>query len=339
LRLVVVVVNWNGLNDTIVCVDSVLAADGRPSVIVVDNGSVGSDAEVLATRFGEDIQLIRSPTNLGFAGGANLGIREALGQGAEYVYTLNNDTRVEADAFREAIRIAEGPGRPTMVASKLYLMEPAGRLNSTGFNILPDGAAIDRGRFEPDEGQFDRHTQIFGPCAGAALYRASLFVDVGLFDEDFFAYAEDVDLAWRARRRGHTAAFAPTSHVHHKYSASSGAFSPFKVYQGERNRHWVLWKNYPAARVAVAPFVNAVKLARMAMAPAAGHGRGRKYAEAVGPAKIASTLAKARWDAYARLPLMVKKRRQILRTTLVDEGEIARWFRELAVPMKEAHRR
>lgn len=117
-------------------------------------------------------------------------------------------------------------------------------INSAGINIDPVGIAWDyRGGEQP--GQEEEPIEVFGPCAGAALYRRAVLEEIGLLDEDFFAYLEDVDLAWRARPAGWRALYVPAARVYHLHSATLGEGSPFKSFLLGRNKVWLILKNYP----------------------------------------------------------------------------------------------
>jgi GT2 family glycosyltransferase len=113
----------------------------------------------------------------------------------EYILTINNDIKVEKSFIKCLMRPMESDQRVEMCASKMLF--PDGKINSTGICISRSGAVWDRGMFEPDNRQYNQREEIFGPCAGAALYRKEMLVEIGLFDEDFFLYMEDVDLDFR----------------------------------------------------------------------------------------------------------------------------------------------
>src|SRR5439155_1420956 len=180
---------------------------------------------------------------LHFARGTNAGVEAALRDPAcEFVVTLNNDTRSDPEFVAGLVKAAQ-EGGVGMVAAKLLFMDRPTILNTTGICPTRDGSGVDRGWNQRDEGQFDSETDVFAPTAGAALYRRSLFDRVGLFDADFVAYYEDLDLAWRARLAGWETQFAPRAVVYHKYSGSSSYQSAWKTYQGERNRIWNLVQN------------------------------------------------------------------------------------------------
>ena len=132
-----------------------------------------------------------------------------------------------------------------MCASKMLF--PDGRINSTGICISRSGAAWDRGMFEPDRGQYDLEEEVFGPCAGAALYRKEMLEEIGLFDEDFFLYMEDVDLAFRGRLAGWKCIYVPEAKVYPPSWRNSRFGSDLSVYYGNRNVIWYAIKDFPYA--------------------------------------------------------------------------------------------
>src|SRR2546422_159163 len=178
--------------------------------------------------------------------------------------------------------------------------------------------------------------------AGAALYRRTLFERVGLFDRDFVAYYEDLDLAWRARLAGWEARFAPRAVVYHKYSASSSYQSAWKTYQGERNRIWNLVQNYPMQYVAEGIPWNGMRVlaalrrrilpGRYTSPPTTGAGRGPSFAE------FASATVRARLDAYAGLGMAFQKRRMRRADRHVDKPTIGRGLPHYGVPIKSMPR-
>ena len=215
-RAWVVILNWNGKDYIRDCLRHALAQTYQDyTVAVVDNASTDGSREVVRDEFSETT-LIALPQNLHFARGTNAGVETALRDpSCEFVICLNNDTRVDPEWLAALVRAAD-QSRIGSVAAKLLLMDHPNVLNSTGFWITRDGAAVDRGWLQRDEGQFDREVDVFGPSAGAALYRREALETVGLFDPDFVAYLEDVDLAWRIRLAGFEGRFAPNAIVYHQ---------------------------------------------------------------------------------------------------------------------------
>ena len=221
-------------------------------VVVVDNGSTDGTSQYLAAAF-PTVGVVRSERNLGFAAGANLGIRATSG---EWVATLNNDTVPDRDwlaAMLAAADAAERRGeRVGMVAATLLRWDAPGVIDSAGICVDRAGIAWDRRAGRPvgvADDPDDRNEPLLGPCAGAALYRRTFLDDVGAFEESFFLYLEDVDLAWRARLAGWTCAAAPDARVLHRHSATAGEDSPLKRFHLGRNKLWLLARNYPTPLV------------------------------------------------------------------------------------------
>ncbi|HEX5415255.1 MAG TPA: glycosyltransferase family 2 protein, partial [Chloroflexota bacterium] len=238
----VVVVNFNGRELTAACLDSLVRQTYEPTeIIVVDNGSGDGSVEFLASRY-PSVRLVCLERNLGFAGGCNSGIVAAQG---EYIATLNNDARAEPAWIAELVGAIRIDPRIGSVASKLLFAHAPDRINSAGICLDRLGIAWDRSGGAPETAEADVH-EVFGASAGAALYRRALFDDIGCFDDDFFMYLEDVDLAWRARLADWRSVLAPRARVYHAHSATAGDLSPFKRYHLGRNKVWLIAKNYPS---------------------------------------------------------------------------------------------
>lgn len=237
----VIIVNFNGRKYLEQCLSSLaLQTFCDYEVIVVDNASSDGSVAYLEEHF-PDTKLVQSRENLGFAGGVNAGIMVASG---EYIMTLNNDTRVDPDCLFQLLAAMDQDERVGMVAAKIIFFDR--RINSTGICISRSGAAWDRGMYEEDTGQYDHIEEVFGACGGAALYRRLMLEEVGLFDEDFFLYMEDVDLAFRGRLLGWRCVYTPRAQVYHIHGGTAGVGSELAVYYGNRNILWYVLKDYPA---------------------------------------------------------------------------------------------
>lgn len=246
-----VVVNWNGRAYLAECLASLLAQDyPHFEVILVDNGSTDGSPDLAQASFPQ-VQVVRNERNLGFAAACNQGIR--MGRG-EYLATLNNDLLLERAWLGEMVKTLEGDALAGMGACKMLLWGSPGVVDSRGFAPDLAGFAWNRGAGEPDRREADGPQEVFGACAGAALYRRRMLEEIAFregggeaqyFDEDFFLYLEDVDLAWRGRLAGWKCLYVPTARAHHWHSASLGEASPRKRYFLARNRLWVMAKGYP----------------------------------------------------------------------------------------------
>jgi len=251
----VVVLSWNGRDDTLGCLAS-LAAVSYPELatIVVDNGSSDGLREALEAAF-PAVELVRSELNLGFAGGCNLGIRRALERGARYVLVLNND--VEVDPGFVGALVEEARRRPDAGAlcSKVLYLDPPDLIWFAGARFDPRSGynGRQRGYRERDDGRFDEVVESDRACGAAMLLPRAVLEEVGLFDPELFAYSEDTDWSLRARAAGHRVYLVPRSRVWHKVSvASGGEGSPSTLYYGVRNTIEVCERFAPLGRLASA---------------------------------------------------------------------------------------
>ncbi len=223
-----VIVNWNLPHETIACVNSLLHAGSRPEeIILVDNGSHDRSPELLLGVAGLRMTVLASPTNLGFSGGNNLGIRRALEAGAEWVLLANNDTVVAPDFYAQLTRaIAARPEWRLMAPAIFYHDEPQ-RVWSLGEKLLPGSLitrSLHRGKLLPanlpDFIEFD----LLNAC-GLLIHR-SVFQAIGVLDDTYFMYGEDADFCWRARQAGFRMGCVIRARMWHKVSRSTGVHHP-----------------------------------------------------------------------------------------------------------------
>lgn len=242
----VVLVTWNGREHLEGCLPSLMASlervPGECEVLVVDNGSADGSADLIRSQY-PSIVLIENPDNRGFSAANNQGIERARGR---YVATLNNDTEVDPMWLVRLVDVLDADPTLGFAAAELRYLQKPGVLNSAGITVDRGGVAGDRLSEHPIADAEREPTEVFGACAAAALYRRELMHALGGFDESFFAYLEDVDLAWRARRAGWRCAFVPGAVVWHEYSATSRRQPTLKLYLSGRNRVWLLAKNASA---------------------------------------------------------------------------------------------
>jgi GT2 family glycosyltransferase len=238
-------------------------------VILVDNGSSDGSAAYVTANY-PSVKVVESGENCGFARGNNLGIRAARG---ELIATLNNDTEATPGWLEALVGAMMSDGRAGMCASKMLRMDDHTVIDSTGICVSRSGACWDRGMFEKDEGQYETMEEVFGPCAGAALYRKSMLDEVGLFDEDFVSYMEDTDLAFRCRLKGWKCLYVPKAIVNHVHGGTAGYVSPYTVYYGNRNIVWYPLKDFPLPLLLTSlPFIIGRSLAVIPYYMLKGHG-------------------------------------------------------------------
>ncbi len=250
LKYRLIVINWNGFEDTGRCLESIkAAASGRGDVglLVLDNGSTDDQAGALK-RESPSIDLLRSKTNLGFAGGNNLAIKWALRRGGSWLILLNNDTIVAKNFFQV---LDEELSEPALYGGKGYYLgsEIANRILSKTERPLFEGGEIDwlrgTGRHKIELKVKNRQGRIeVDFLTGACLIvHRKIFRSVGLFDEAFFAYNEDADFCLRARKKGVSIYYLPRLIYWHKEAASTGKKSPTFWYLNTRNK-WLLMKKH-----------------------------------------------------------------------------------------------
>ena len=302
----VVIVNWNGKHLLGECLDSLAARHaGDVEIVVVDNGSRDGSAEYVQEQY-PGVQLVGLPENVGFAGGNNAGIAIARGK---YVALLNNDTRADADWLPNLLQEAEaGPRTIGMWASKILSYDQPDVIDNVGLLLYPDGIGRGMGRLEKDRGQYDVPGEAFFPSGCAGLYRREMLDQIGLLDEEFFAYADDVDLGLRGRLAGWECRFVPSAKVYHKYSSSSSAYSPFKAFLVERNRIWVLLKYFPLELVFISPFFTFLRLLVHLSGAVTGQGASGKFSRQQSVLKAPLILLKAWCSALAAVPRICRER-------------------------------
>jgi GT2 family glycosyltransferase len=328
----VIIVNWNGRHLLDECLGSLLAQRFlNYEIILVDNGSQDGSAEFVRERYPQ-VRLVQLTENRGFAGGNNAGFRFVTGT---YVALLNNDTRTDPGWLEQLVQVAEANPAEGMWASKILSYDNPGVIDNVGLLLYRDGLARGRGRLERDTGQFDQEAEALFPSGCAAVYRKVVLDEVGLFDEAFFSYADDVDLGLRVRLAGWGCRYVPTAIVYHKYSASSSAYSPMKAFLVERNRIWVLLKYYPAELILVSPYYTFKRLLLQAYGGMTGRGASGKFTAEHSFFFALTILTRAWVAALAALPRIAGERRTVKRMQRIGRLELYRLFREFGMPAFE----
>ncbi len=239
----VVIPNWNGKDTIEACLDSLQSQSLLPRIIVVENGSNDGSRELIQKKYPK-VELLTQNKNFGFAGGVNIGIRHAMDQAAEYIALLNNDAVVEERWLENLYKFINTHTEIGIATCKI-LSSDKHHIDSTGDFYTTWGLPYPRGRSEEDSGQYDSLTEIFAASGGASLYRVQTLKQIGLFDESFFAYYEDVDLSFRAQLAGWKVGYVPNSVAYHQIGATSGKLKGFTTYQTLKNLPLLLHKNVP----------------------------------------------------------------------------------------------
>ncbi|CAN5426152.1 glycosyltransferase family 2 protein [soil metagenome] len=242
-NIAVVVPNWNGKDSLKACLDSLLIQTQNHTTIVVENGSTDGSLEFLQENY-PDVQLVINKTNRGFAGGVNDGIQLAVKHGVEFVALFNNDAVAEKNWLKELSDVMAAEKEFGIATGKLLSADGA-HMDSTGENYTVWGLPFPRGRDESVSNSYDEHTSIFAASGGASLYRVKMLEEIGLFDEDFFAYYEDVDISFRAQLSAWQVRYVPEAIAYHQIGATSGKIRGFTTYQTMKNLPLVWFKNVP----------------------------------------------------------------------------------------------
>jgi len=239
-----VIVNYNGAECLARCLESVAKLTVKPGIVVVaDNGSTDGSASAALTVPGVDVELIEMGENLGFAA-ANNRVIESLSS-YEWVALLNPDAFPEPEWLECLMAATLAYPSVDSFSSRMMLDSDRSKLDGAGDVLHFTGLAWRRGhgRRLADADLLPR--EAFSPCGGAALYRRSVFISAGGFDEDFFCYLEDVDLGFRLQLLGNRCMYIPSAVVHHMGSAITGLNSDFSIYHGHRNLSLMYLKNMP----------------------------------------------------------------------------------------------
>ena len=239
-----VVLNFNGWEETLTCIDAVLKQDYKDfHTLLIDNGSHDESLKKLVKfEKNEKITYIKHPKNLGFAGGVNVGIRHAIEHGYGYVALLNNDAIITKNWLSILVKAIDE--NDSSVATGLLLSGDGKKIESTGDSYSRWGLPFPRQRDE-DVSRADESNFVFGGTAGASVYKTDLFKDIGLFDEKFFAYFEDTDISFRAQLAGHIAYYEKSAVAYHDHGTTSSKMPGFTVYQTFKNLPTFFWKDVP----------------------------------------------------------------------------------------------
>jgi GT2 family glycosyltransferase len=330
----IIIVNCNGRGFLQGCLESIFNQSCSDfEIIFIDNGSTDDSVQYVKEKF-PDVIIIENRENLGFARANNQGIAIAKGK---YIALLNNDTVVDREWIKSLLAKAESFSEKVgMWAGKILSMQEPGKIDSVGgLMISPDGIAKGRGRLEEDVGQYDNDDEVFIPSACAALFKKEMLDEIGLFDEDFFAYCEDTDIGLRARLAGWRTVSVPKAVVYHYYSGTTGKYTSMKAYLVERNHVWLAVKNFPLSRLLFFPFYTIWRDMFQVYGILLKRGAGGRFVEDFSGARLFIILVKAFWSALGGIPMMARKRHSVQAKRAVSKKEISDWFKRYGLSMKE----
>lgn len=293
--LAVIIVNFNGGHYLEKCISGLKKQSQLPGkIIVIDNDSTDNSLKFIEHLF-PDVEIICREKNFGFAASNNFAI--SFCNDFKWLVFLNPDTVPDIKWLENLMTEASKHNHFSMFTSKQLQAKQPGLLDGAGDYYHISGMMWRRGFGKPADSVPDTVCEVFSPCGGAALILRSAFIEAGGFDEDFFCYAEDVDLGFRLRLLGHRCLYIPLAIIYHEGSAITGYKSDFSIYYGHRNLVWVYIKNMPLPLflffLPVHIFFNIFTL---------------YWFSAMGRSKI---IFAAKLDALKGLPKYLKKRKKI----------------------------
>lgn len=300
-------------------------------IIVVDNASTDGSPDMVAAEF-PAVRLIRNTTNKGFCEANNQGI--AIAQG-EFIALLNNDAEAEPGWLDSLVLAISRSQRTGMAASKILVFEDPSRLDKVGHLIFFDGQNRGRGSGETDDGQYDTMGDVLWPDGCAAIYRHTMLEEIGGFDEDFFAYADDAELGLRARLAGWECAYAPHAVVRHHRGATLGVRSLRRVELIERNRVLLAAKLFPWSLLWLNGVFYLARLAAGLWAGIRGRGEISRFPGWKNKFLVAKAMIQADCEALTLLPRILRKRKAIRRIRKLSTMETLRLLWKHRISLKQ----
>lgn len=238
----IVIPNWNGVRLLKICLPSLQKQSFKDfEVIVVDNGSTDGSVKFI-NRFYPEVKVVELDKNIGFSPAVNLGIKHSQGR---YIILLNNDTRVDQHCLKWLVRAAQAHPEVGMVAAKLLQFHHPSLIDSAGDWIDTVGHANNIGFGEKDGSTFNKAGPVFLVTGGGSLIKKEVFDQVGMLDEDYFAYMEDVDFSLRAQLQRFRGWFEPKAVIYHIHKATSSRNQALTEYLQFRNMTQTIIKDFP----------------------------------------------------------------------------------------------
>lgn len=316
----IVIVNWNSWGFLTRCLEALAAQTYKDfSVTIIDNASSDEIPLHLLAAYPQ-AKLVRNINNLGFAAGNNLAISKYTGS-SEWIVLINADVFAEPCWLEALVAATKTNLEFDAFGSKLLNAADPTVLDGVGDAYHPSGRIWRKGKGLPVSAGGENECEVFSPCAAAALYRRSALLKVGGFDEDFFCYAEDVDLGFRLRLAGYRCLYVPQSVAHHVGSGTTGGqHSVFSVYHGHRNLVWMFVKDMPGLLFwLLLPLHVALNLVSIVWFASRGQG---------------AVILRAKRDALLGLPKMWRKRQQIQKKRNASISDIWRVLDKSVLPIR-----
>ena len=333
--------NWNRRDLLRACLRSLAAQRTRQpfEVVVVDNGSDDGSADMVLAEFSNEsafrVQLVRNSVNGGFCAANNQGF--AVSE-SEFVALLNNDAEADPGWLEALAEGFEGRDDVGMTASKILVYEDPTLIDKAGHLIYLDGQNRGRGSGEVDRGQYDRVEEALWPDGCAAMYRREMLDQVGGFDEDFFAYADDAELGLRARIAGWTCLYIPSAVVRHHRGSTLGLRSARRLELIERNRVLLAAKLFPWSLLWLNGGYYLARILAGAWWAMRGQGEAGRFPGISGKVTVATALLRGDLAALKLLPKMFKKRRRLNGLRKLSPRQVRQLLLRYKIPLKTLSR-
>jgi GT2 family glycosyltransferase len=329
----IIVVNWNRRALLEECLKSLERHTLNDyELILVDNGSTDGSLEGLSKFRIPSMTLVRNSQNYGFGAAVNQGIRLARGQ---FTALVNNDTALDPHWLEEMLRTFSQNPHVGMCAGKTLFAHQPTLIDKVGHVISADGQNYGRGHGEVDRRQYELVEEVLCPDGSAAAYRTEIFASVGLLDEDFFAYADDVDLGLRAQLCGWKCLYVPKAIAYHHHSATLGTYSPQKVLLVERNRIWLVLKLFPFRLLMQTPIYSALRYLYSLWGLLTGRGDAGRMARERSAGALFHVFFRAQLEAFWGAPRMLRKRRGVYRRRKIPVRDFIELLKRHSIGVKQ----
>lgn len=337
----IVIANWNGKQHLEKCFKSLRKQnDQNFQITVLDNGSTDGSVKFIKENYPE-VSLVCLKKNTGFAQPNNIAIRTVfLNPNIEYVITLNNDAEATENYVKEMHSAIQKYEKEGVVAIQPRLMNfyEKEKFDATGVLTTFEFSAVNRGRGDVDNGQFNEIEKVFGPSASAALYTRKFLEEADLsrdeyFDKDYFAYYEDVDLAWRLHLMGYETIYNPKALLYHVHSATGVNYSPFKAFHIHRNHYFNIIKNAPFFYLWKVLFFMPIRYVLLVLSVVKGNGASAKIVSGEKnkfekSESVIKIVFRSWWNVLVNLPMLLRKRRMIQKNKKISNKEFKKILRE-----------
>jgi len=301
-------------------------------IVIIDNSGAKLARKTVSP--GENLRFIENDSNVGFGAAINQAWSSSQ---SPFVAALNDDAVAAPRWIEELLAVMESNPGAGMCASQVRLMGRE-QLDSAGMLIAGDGSSKQRGHLEPPD-RYGRQEEVLAPSGSAALYRRTMLDQIGGFDEDFFLYCEDTDLGLRACWAGWKCLYAPGAVVEHHYSYTAGRATPLKAYYVERNRLFLLVKNFPLGNLIASPFVSMARYFWHVAGIFKGRGAAARFREDGNSGlQMAAFVVRAHWALVQNWSRLWRKRRAIRAKARVTPAVFGELLRTHAISVREVAR-